>query len=162
MVNETSSNVKLSLEQLQQIEAAKQRLTNIEAEVAITKDTLANINKEILTVAKDRKYQEELLASLTADASAKQEQLDTLTSQIAAARETLSEVVGERDGLLKDNADRSAQLDKREAAIATKEQEVSDRLTAVSAEESLQKASRAQIDAAYEAFTTALKAVSWK
>lgn len=66
MIENTEANVKLTFEQLQQIDVTQKRLANLANEVNIASKKLNEERALCERVTKERMYQEELLADLTA------------------------------------------------------------------------------------------------
>lgn len=77
--NETTSNVKLTLEQLQQIDAVETKLAELNTQIAVANKNLRVITNDSNRLAKERISAETLLADLTTQNETLKKSVDSLT-----------------------------------------------------------------------------------
>lgn len=114
MENSPINNIQLTPEQIQQLAVVQTRLVNLEAEVNIATESLAQKRQEMAQAVKDTKYQEEILAEATAKATDATTHFDILTASIAEKTTELQNI--------KETAGRiSAKHEAKEQELSTRE-----------------------------------------
>ena len=161
MITEPHKSVALTFEQLQQIEIAKETLNNLANETEIASRNLVVVKKDVEKAAKERIYQEELLADLGKSLADKQASHEALKQQLSDTANTLSKHQDEIVYINKKHADKASELDARETAISKSEEEIATRLNALKIEENRQKEERVKLDTALKSFSEATKTVVW-
>jgi chromosome segregation ATPase len=108
--NETTSNVKLTLEQLQQIDAVETKLAELNTQIAVANKNLRVITNDSNRLAKERISAEALLADLTT-------QNETLKKSVDSLTETHNKTKTEITNLESEMVAKKAVHDKRETDL---------------------------------------------
>jgi len=161
MIISPESNIPLTPEHDAEIAEAKKILNNIESEVSIATKNLRVIKQDWEKLTKDRIYQEELLEDLGGKVEAHKDILGSLNLSISESQIELSKTI-EKNELLKkelslmedDIKVRKENLEKAEKELEKKVQEVSLQVSELNSDKLLIKKSK-------DAFTEALKTVTW-
>jgi chromosome segregation ATPase len=135
--NNTTSNVKLTLEQLQQIDAVQTQLSNLNTQLSVATKNLKVITNDSNRLAKERISAETLLADLTT-------QNETLTKKVEVLTKTHNDTqtantILESEMVAKKavHDKRETDLNNREAKIAEKEKQLSEQGSAIGREKVL-------------------------
>lgn len=125
--DQPTTNVKLSLEQLQQLEIVETRLGNLNAEIKIATKALIAANNDCSRITKEKDYQQTLLDSILSQIAEKQSLATTLDERNVLVTEELSK-------LNQEIATKTAAISAKEMAVKergdladTKERELEDR-----------------------------------
>jgi hypothetical protein len=122
MIETTSANVKLTFEQAQQLAEMESRLSVIQNNTAVAEGTLIGIKKESMAVAKEKLYQETLLADLTREVEKKQSELSILNEQIVENQKVNDDLNEKSKTLSERHTAKEAELTLREKTLASVEQ----------------------------------------
>jgi hypothetical protein len=95
MLNQETENVKLTFEQLRQIDVVQKRLSNLESEITIATKNLNALKKDTDRIYKEKMYQEELLANLTTQTDTKKLELIKLGESITEHSNILNKLITE-------------------------------------------------------------------
>jgi chromosome segregation ATPase len=129
--NNETSNVKLTLEQLQQVDAVQTQLANLNTQVAVANKNLKVITNDTNRFAKERLATETLLADLTTQTDTLKKQIDTLTkihNDTQTANTVLESEMVAKKGV---HDKRETDLNNREVKIAEKEKQLSEQGSAI-------------------------------
>lgn len=161
MISDTSKNVALTFEQLEQIETAKGILKNLEAETIIANRNLSVLQKEVIKATKEREYQEELIAKFSKEAEEKRTELAGVQESFRDTSVSLAKAKGEAETLESKAKDTRADLTKREEAVLKAEKDLSEARTALSKEKDALDLDRAAIERTQAAFKEAALTITW-
>jgi len=118
--NETTSNVKLTLEQLQQIDTVETKLAELNTQIAVATKNLKVITNDSNRLAKERISAETLLADLTT-------QNETLKKSVDSSTETLNKTKTDISNLESELVDKKAVHDKRETDLNDREVKIAEK-----------------------------------
>ena len=135
--NETTSNVKLTLEQLQQIDAVQTQLANLNTQLAVATKNLKVITNDSNRLAKERIAAETLLADLTTQNETLKKSVDTLTETLNSTRTANTNLESEMVAKKSVHDKRETDLNNREVKIAEKEKQLSEQGSAIGREKVL-------------------------
>jgi len=162
MITTPEPVIVLNEEQSKREETAKMRLSNLESEVGIATKNLGVLNKDIEKAIKEKKYQEELLEVLSPKVVQKERELEKLQSSLDQVERSLSVTLEREQSVLDAAALKTAELADREAKLALKESQLISQEEAFSTESQKQSEEREVLQKAYDAFSEALKTITWK
>lgn len=161
MLTAPESNIALDDKQTAAIEAAKTRLSLIENEIYIAKQSLNLVNQEITKSTKERIYQEELLAKATEEVGVKNKEVESLSLSVALMEEKIAGLREEESIATAAQRVRENGLAEREHTLSISEKQLADAVHKFTLDSSEIKQDKARILAAKEAFTDAVQAVTW-
>ena len=122
--NNETSNVKLTLEQLQQIDAVESKLAELNTQLAVATKNLKVITNDSNRLAKERISAETLLADLTTQNETLKKNVDTLTETLNSTRTANTNLESEMVAKKAVHDKRETDLNNREAVITNKEKEI--------------------------------------
>ncbi len=163
MVNNTSTkNVKLSREQLEQLDEYNSRIANLESEFKLISKNIAVAKDDADKAIADRKYRESILNEFDSKIVKAKTEYEELEANITDAKKELADTVKKTKVIAADNLTRHEDLSKREQqvtereeALNTKEIEYHKKLTELSNEQ-------LSIKKAKDAFEKAIESLVWK
>ncbi len=117
-------NVKLTFDQLQQIDAAQKRLANIQTEVSVALKVLTEKRLELEQVLKDKDYQEGLLGEVTAKVATITFTLKQLESNVLEKTDLLNHLLDTINTERVSHETKTAEFQEREIKLIAKEQEL--------------------------------------
>jgi len=161
MINTPDSVIVLDEEQSKREETAKLRLSNLESEIVIAKKALGVLNQDIEKAIKEKRYQEELFGTLVLDIPAKQRELEKLQSSLDQVERSLSVTLEREQSVLDAAVLKTAELTEREARVVVKESELTAKEESIRLESQKQAEERETLQKAYDAFSEALKTITW-
>ena len=135
--NETTSNVKLTLEQLQQIDAVESKLAELNTQLAVATKNLKVITNDSNRLAKERIAAETLLADLTTQNETLKKSVDSLTETLNSTRTANTNLESEMVAKKSVHDKRETDLNNREVKIAEKEKQLSEQGSAIGREKVL-------------------------
>ncbi len=122
------SNVKLTLEQLQQLEVVETRLGNLQNEIKIGTRQLQAVTNDSVRITKEKEYQQCLLSKLEEQVKVAQgditrlnEQKLSLSDDLNHAKEELSEVRSSSDRKMAEITEQVKLHEAKEAELVTRE-----------------------------------------
>ena len=124
MINSPTENVKLTFEQLQQIDVVQKQLANLQSEINIASKSLNVLKKDCDKVTKERIYQEELLSNLTVDVKKVEDRLGELTKERDTAIAQLDKAREETTKLNSSNCKKDLELKDRENKLQKEEEDL--------------------------------------
>jgi chromosome segregation ATPase len=124
--NETTSNVKLTLEQLQQIDAVESKLAELNTQIAVANKNLKVITNDSNRLAKERIAAETLLADLTTQNETLKKSVDSSTETLNKTKTDISNLESELVAKKAVHDKRETDLNNRETIIASKEKQLSE------------------------------------
>ena len=161
MIETPTENVKLTFEQLQQLDVVQKRLAVLESEMAIATKLLKGTRLEGDRALKEKIYQEELLATVKEKIEKAQKDLDSLVVRVAESSVVLNEKRAESEdihiaaqqtlGVLNDREDRLAKAEKE---YEQKNKELNNKIKDFLTEKST-------VEEAKKAFKKAVEFVKW-
>lgn len=119
--NTSTTNVQLTLEQLQQLDIVKKRLSNLESEIVNATKILNGTKMECDRAVKEKLYQKELLGNLTTKIEGMKVNIDNLDRGIKEKDVILSELNDEIKSKSTEYKDKVQELKDREEKIIQKE-----------------------------------------
>lgn len=117
MIDNTEPSVKMTLEQLKQLEVMETRTGNLQNEAKIATKTLDITRNDLDRVTKEKVYQEGLLKTVEASVTEKKAELDSLNEKINFATVTLSEKTTLSDKVGLANNAKATELLEKEATL---------------------------------------------
>ena len=132
--NETTSNVKLTLEQLQQIDAVESKLAELNTQLAVATKNLKVITNDSNRLAKERIAAETLLSDLTTQNETLKKSVDTSTETLNSTRTANTNLESEMVAKKSVHDKRETDLNNREVKIAEKEKQLSEQGSAIGRE----------------------------
>ena len=123
--NNQTTNVKLTLEQLQQIDVVEQKLAGLNTQVNVATKNLKVVTNDTNRFAREIEAQKPVLESLNAQVALKQKDLELLQADIVEKTAMLNELLSQFKEHTDLMASEKASHDEREAQIATKEFDLS-------------------------------------
>mgnify|MGYP001586162363 CR=1 FL=1 len=124
MINTPTGNIRLKLENIQQLAEVEGRLSNLQSEINIATKTLRGTKMECDRAVKEKAYQEELLENLKKD-------VEKLEQNKKEKGEELRVVVSNSDALNKktkeltiSNSNKDTELNKREKEVLQGEKDL--------------------------------------
>ena len=160
--NDTTSNTKLTLEQLQQIDAVEQKLTGLNTQILVANKNLKVVNNDTLRFAREIDAQKELLASLTTQIETLETKKQQLIADINESITTLDINKKQASEVLSANDAKSGELFEREKIIANKEKDLTKKEEDYNIRHSALLEDQLSIQTAKEAFLKATETVIWK
>ncbi len=145
MTEQPVANVKLTLEQLQQIDLVETRMANLQSELKNGYRDLNILTNDTQRITKEREYQQELLTGLSQqvkDAQAKVDALNTIHSETSTVLANLNAEISSKiadittkEMALKDREDvniaKEVELVERESKVSHKEADLLERTNAL-------------------------------
>lgn len=156
-----NENVKLTFDQLQQIDTVEKRLVNLQSEISIGRDNLTAIRLECEKVTKERLYQEELLAEITKNVEVIQGKHTDVLNDLQSTSDTLLEVnkkIGETTDL---HTKKETALVEKENKIKEQEEELNKKVEDFTNKSSRLLEDQLSIKTAKDAFLKATETVVW-
>ena len=135
--NNETSNVKLTLEQLQQIDAVESKLAELNTQLAVATKNLKVITNDSNRLAKERIAAETLLADLTTQNETLKKSVDSLTETLNSTRTANTNLESEMVAKKSVHDKRETDLNNREVKIAEKEKQLSEQGSAIGREKVL-------------------------
>ena len=116
--NNQTSNATLTFDQLQAIDVAQKRLSNLESEIVNAAKVLKGTKMECDRAVKEKTYQEELLGTLTIQTVEAKKQLDE-------TKTSLLDVSYKLDDLNKELKTKTTEQTKKDTELTTREDKIS-------------------------------------
>lgn len=121
MIETPTENVKLTFEQLQQIDVTQKRLAQLESEITIATKTLRGTKLEADRATKENAYQQELLMKISTQVDAKKKELEELNSVYTQTKSELSNLQSNIADKTVTQAAKDTELKNREDKLASGE-----------------------------------------
>ena len=132
--NETTSNVKLTLEQLQQIDVVEQKLAGLNTQVNVANKNLKVITNDTNRFAREIEAQKPVLESLNNQVEDKKKEIQTLREDIVEKNAMLNQILTEYKEHTEKMALEKRDLEERESQIVAKEKQLSEQGSALGKE----------------------------
>lgn len=162
MLDTPIENVKLTFEQLQQIDVFQKTLANINNEISINSKLLIGQRADCEKATKETAYQKELLSDLETKVDSTKKQLEELSSEVTSSQNLLDENTEKNKSLGVENQSRSEELNQKEKELEnkflehdTEEKEFNIKFNQLSEDQ-------LSVKTAKDAFLKALETVTWK
>ncbi len=155
-------NMELTFEQLEQLDAFNIRLSKLEHNIRTSSKELNILSKEVIKATREREYQEELHTELLEKIKIKQAEFSSLEKSVLQMETSIANTRKEEGSIKESLAKEKAELDDRDQNIVSAEQELSKKQEAFRVENTKQIEDRKLLDNAFEAFSEALKKITWK
>lgn len=123
MIQTTSPNAKMTLENLQSLAEYEGRLSVLNGEIAVAQKGLNVVRKEIDKAIKEKDYQDQLLDGLTSEAQAKKAEVTKLDSEIEQKDKELGILIEKVKEITLGHESKTAELKNREEVILNTERE---------------------------------------
>jgi chromosome segregation ATPase len=162
MIDNTSDSVKLTFEQLQQIDATQKRLSNLESEIIIATKTLKGTKMECDRAVKEKLYQEELLVDLNGKIESTKNVLNELSLNVDKNNATLSETIKKIDTMNLRYLEKTDELNERERGIKMAENSLNKEIDYFAIKSSQLLEDQFSVKTAKDAFLKATETVTWK
>jgi chromosome segregation ATPase len=121
MIDNSNENVKLTFEQMQQIDTVQKRLSNIENEVIIAQKNLNVVNKDVLKATREREYQEELISKLNIEIELKTQEKIKLETAVNEMQSYLEEATLKDKELKSEHKTKEIELVQKEHELSEKD-----------------------------------------
>lgn len=161
MITKPQNNVQLTNEQTRQIEVFQSRLSNLQTEVSIGTTTLNALKNDIVRIAKDKKYQEELLATVNTKITETEKKLTELFEQIVLTSNEVAINTKKSEELANLHIEKHNELVSWETSLKEKESLYQQDIQAFSVEKEGIARDRLTVEKAKEAFLEAWKTIIW-
>ena len=122
--NETTSNVKLTLEQLQQIDAVESKLAELNTQIAVKEKNLRVITNDTNRFAREIEAQKPVLEDLKTKVEEETKQLNYLTSEIAQSNTILGKLNDEINAKTETQNKKESEIKDRESIVQQREIEI--------------------------------------
>lgn len=162
MLNAPNKNVELTFDQLQQLDVFQKRLTVLESNISAMTRDLNIVNKEVIKATKEREYQESLLADVSAKISTKQQEFNSLEASVLQVKESISLFQKEETEMRKTLTKKELELSERHESMLLAERKLTEQQQEFNTESQRQTEEREKLEIAYDAFSIALKTITWK
>lgn len=123
--NNESANVKLTLEQLQQIDVVEQKLAGLNTQVSVATKNLKVISNDTIRFAREIEAQKPVLETLTTQVEDKKKEVETLQANIVERTAMLNQLLSEYKEHTNLIAKEQSEHNERETEISSKEQQIS-------------------------------------
>ncbi len=122
--NETTSNTKLTLEQLQQIDIVESKLAELNTQIAVKEKNLKVITNDTNRFAREIEAQKPVLEDLKTQVEDETKQLNYLASEISQSNTILTKLNDEINAKTEAQNKKESELKDREGAVQRKEIEI--------------------------------------
>lgn len=122
MINTPSDKIVFSVSEQNRINLLEKRLLDFQADITVAKKLRDELKAECESLAKEKTYQEELLANTQSQLSFKKKELETAITQLAKVQDEAEETNKRSLETNKVQDTRQKALDKREADLSELEQ----------------------------------------
>ena len=162
MIETSTGNVRLTMENLQQLAEVEGRLSNLQNEISLATKNLSVINKDVIKAVKEREYQQELITKFTDIATQKGIELESLKNSVAELSKQ-SENLNQEAILIKEtHSKKEINLEERENTLKFKEEDQKKNEDDFKVGLLKLKEDRKSLDVVKSAFQEAVKLVTWK
>lgn len=162
MIDSPTENVKLTFEQLQQIDVVEKRLSNLQSEIANANKILKGTKSECDRALKEKLYQEELAFNLASQIKELTTSRDNLAKEITLSTQALEDTKKTSKDLSESNYAKTDELLKREQKISQSETEHLLKVEDFNNKYNQLLDDKNAISTAKEAFLKAIETVTWK
>lgn len=162
MIDTPTENVKLTFEQLQQIDVFQKTLANINNEISINTKFLISERAECEKATKETIYQKELLGELETKVESIKIRLKDLGDNLNINRIELEEINKKSQTLGLVNQTRSEELDKKDKDLKINLEEYNKELEIFNVKFKELLEDQFSVNSAKEAFLKALETITWK
>ena len=122
--NETTSNIKLTLEQLQQIDVVEQKLAGLNTQINVATKNLRVITNDTNRFAREIEAQKPVLEDLKTKVEEETKQLNYLTSEIAQSNTILGKLNDEINAKTETQNKKESEIKDRESIVQQREIEI--------------------------------------
>lgn len=161
MIDTPNDNVKLTLEQMQQIDVVEKRLAVLKNEITISQNLLMGTRMEIDRATKEKEYQEELLSSLQNQVEDFSNKKDILINEINSSIEINDKLKEESAKINNENYIKISEINSRQSELESKEENFNKRMEDFNIKSSQLLEDQLSIKTAKDAFLKATEAVTW-
>lgn len=161
MIDTPNDNVKLTLEQMQQIDVVEKRLAVLKNEITISQNLLMGTRMEIDRATKEKEYQEELLFSLQNQVEDFSNKKDILINEINSSIEINDKLKEESAKINNENYIKISEINSRQSELESKEENFNKRMEDFNIKSSQLLEDQLSIKTAKDAFLKATEAVTW-
>lgn len=161
MIKESSKNVELTFDQLQQIDVVKKQLANLESEIVTATKVLKGTKLECDRVLKEKSYQEELLNEKDTRVNQLEQQKNDLIAEINTFATTLDDIKEQTKILNEEHYQKTTDLIAREKAITNSEAMLTKKVEDITQKANKLVEDQLAINTAKEAFSKASETVVW-
>ena len=160
-IEQPNENIKLSLEQLQQIDIVQKRLSVLESEITNANKVLKGTKMEIDRVVKEKAYQEELLAKLLENTKKAKIEYEELLSNVKISKKILLDNQ-EKSRVISSSIDNKSQdISKREKQLIVNEKSHDKNVSDFNQKNEKFLKDRSSLEKAQSILLEAIKSVSW-
>lgn len=161
MIDTPTDNVKLTFEQMQQIDVVEKRLVVLKNEITISQNLLMGTRMETDRATKEREYQEELLSNLQSQVEDFSNKKDALVLDINSSIEINDKLKLETTKMNEENHRKISEIVSRENELKIKEENFNKRMEDFNIKSSQLLEDQLSIKTAKDAFLKATEAVVW-
>lgn len=161
MIKDTNENVKLTFEQLQQIDEVSKQLINLQSEITTAQKILRGTRLEIDRAIKEKTYQEELLEELKSTVLSFETKKADLVEQINQAITILDETTKRSSDTDLESKIKIDELHKKESELARGEETYSKKVEEFTSRSNQLLEDQLSIKTAKDAFLKATETVVW-
>jgi len=161
MIDTPNDNVKLTLEQMHQIDVVEKRLAVLKNEITISQNLLMGTRMEIDRATKEKEYQEELLFSLQNQVEDFSNKKDILINEINSSIEINDKLKEESAKINNENYIKISEINSRQSELESKEENFNKRMEDFNIKSSQLLEDQLSIKTAKDAFLKATEAVTW-
>lgn len=135
MIDQPTENVKLTLDQLKQLEVVETRLGNLQTEIKLATKNLSALTNDTNRITKEKEYQEGLLVTVSTQVIEGQNKVNTLNEQILVLQDTLAKTASEISTKRAEFTKKEVSMNEREDSLLAKENDYAERKATLSKEE---------------------------
>lgn len=161
MIDTPSDNIKLTFEQMQQIDVVEKRLAVLKNEITISQNLLIGTRMEMDRATKEKEYQEELLSNLQTQVEDFSKKKDILINEINSSIETNDKLKEESTKINNENYIKISEINSRQSDLESKEENFNKRMEDFNIKSSQLLEDQLSIKTAKDAFLKATEAVIW-
>lgn len=162
MLENSPQNVKLTFDQLQQIDVAEKRLAHLQIEVSLATKLLTETRLDCEKVTKEKIYQEGLLADINSQLSSATLKHDKLLEDIKASEGILNSNTEKSVTIGLANEKKEKDLNERESKIIEREIEHSKKEKDFITNSNNLSKEKSLVENAKGAFLKATESITWK
>lgn len=154
-------NVKLTGEQLKQIEVVQLRLANLQNEIFIAGKILSETKALCIRENKEKEYQTELLTDLISKISSKKSEYENLLRMIPETQTILDKIKKDTREIDLNNNAKKIELDEMEIFLTRKENSLLKKEEDLKSKQTKTEEDRKLLELAKNAFKKAVESVTW-
>jgi len=162
MINSSDKNVELTFEQLEQLDVFSKRLSALENNITITSKNLNVLMKEVIKATREKEYQEELLSTTTVAIERKKAELASLENSVRLKEEEIARFTSDEQARKQTLEQKETDIAERIIKLEETENQIREQQESVRAETEKQAIDRENLNKSMEAFSEAIKTVTWK